>query len=118
MTGLSWNWIAVMVLIPLPAGLLVALPFWRARQMILGNLAGGAVVLLIALVLILREHAELDRITQSCLASGITCWPDPSAFMRFAIFASIGMLEVFAIFLISIRVDDRAARRRYSPEWR
>ena len=118
MSGLSWNWIAVMVVAPLPAGALVAMPFWRTHQMILGNLAGAAVIFLIALLLMFREHAELDRITQGCLDAGVTCWPDPSAFTRFAIFASIGMLEVFALFLFSLRVEHRAARQRYSPEWR
>jgi hypothetical protein len=118
MSGLSWNWIALMVLAPLPLAMLVAIPFWWTRQMILGNLAGSSVVFLFAVLLMLREHAALDRVVQACLAAGITCWPEPSAFMRFAAFASIGLLEVFALFLISLRVEDRAARQRYSPEWR
>ena len=118
MTGLSWNLIAVMVLVPLPLGLLVALPMWRASQMILGNLAGSAVVFTAAFLVIFKEHADLDRVTQGCIDAGVTCWPDPSAFMRFALFASIGMVEVFAIFLISTAVDHRMRRRRYAPEWR
>src|SRR4051794_38571100 len=118
MSGLSWNWIALMVVVPWPLGALVAIPFWRSHQTILGNLSGAAVIFLIALLLVFREHAELDRITQGCLEAGVTCWPDPPAFTRFAIFASIGMLEVFALFLFSLRIEHRASRRRYSPEWR
>jgi hypothetical protein len=118
MTGLSWNWIAVMALVPLPLGVLVAVPFWRSQQMILGNLAGTAAIFVVALLLMFREHAQLDRVTQACLNAGVTCWPEPPAFTRFAIFAAIGLLEVFALFLFSLRVERRAMRQRYAPEWR
>lgn len=118
MTGLSWNLIAIMVTVPLPLGLLVAWPMWRAGQIILGNLAGSAIVFALACVMIFKEHADLDRVTQGCIDAGVTCWPEPTAFMRFAIFACIGMLEVFVIFLVSTAVDHRVRRRRYSPEWR
>jgi len=118
MSDLSWPSIVLMVLVPLPVGALLATPFWRAHQIILGNLAGSAVVFLSAVVLMLQEQAMLDRLTQRCLAAGVTCWPEPPAFIRFAIFACIGLVEVFALFLISLRVEHRAARRRYSPEWR
>ena len=118
MTELNWQWIAVMAVAPLPAGVLVAFPFWRSRQSILGSLAGTGVIFGMAVVLIAREHAQLDRATQACLTAGYTCWPDPSAFTRFAIYAFIGLAEVFALFMVSLRVDDRIRRQAYAPEWR
>jgi len=103
---------------PLPIAMLVAYPIWRTRQMILGNLAGSAVLFGAAIVLILREHAELDRITRHCLELGYTCWPEPSAFTRFAIYAGIALLDVFTLFLVSLSVEQRLGRRAYAPEWR
>lgn len=117
-TGLSWPWIALMATAPIFGALLVAYPIWRSRQAILGNLAGSAVIFATALALILREHAEIDRSVQRCLGLGFTCWPDPGAFTRHAIYAFLGLVEVVALFLISIRVEARIRNRGYSPEWR
>jgi len=116
--GLSWGWIALMATVPLAAGLFVAWPIWRIRQPILGNLAGTGVIFASALALILRESAEVDRVTSACLDAGVTCWPDPSAFTRYAIYASIGLVEVFVLFLLSLKVEERIRRRNYAPEWR
>ncbi len=118
MSGLSWAWIAVMAIVPFPLALVAAFPGWRSQQMILGNLAGTAVIFGIAMALILRESVEIDRITSACLDAGFTCWPEPAAFTRYAMYAAIGLLEVFALFMLSLRVEERARRRRYSPEWR
>jgi hypothetical protein len=100
------------------AAVLVALPFWRGRQMILGNIAGTAVIFATAIGLILREYVELDRVTQACLEAGTTCFPQPSAFTRFAIYAFIALNEVFALFTLSLKVEERVRRRDYAPEWR
>jgi hypothetical protein len=118
MTGLSWSWIAVMAIAPLPGGLLIAYPIWWTRQVILGNLAGSAVIFGTALAFIFREHAELAQITSACLDDGMTCWPEPSAFMRFAIYAVMAMIQVFVLFSISLRVESRTRNRAYAPEWR
>jgi hypothetical protein len=115
---LSWNWIALMATAPPLMGVLVAFPIWRTRQMILGNLAGAMVIFVAAIALILRESLELRRLTQACLDSGYTCWPDPSGFTRYAIYASIGMIEVFALFTLSLRVEEKIRSRDYAPEWR
>ncbi len=115
---LSWQWIALMCAIPLPVGIAIAWVGWRKRQMILGNLAGAAVIFGGALLCIFREYAVLDRLTQQCLDEGTTCWPQPSAFVRYAIYAGIGLAEVMTIFLFSIRVERRMRERGYAPEWR
>jgi hypothetical protein len=115
---LSWRWIGLMAAVPPVVGVLVAIPCWRQGQMILGNLAGTAVIFSTALGLILREHVELDVLTHGCLDAGVICWPEPSAFMRYAIYASIGMIEVFVLFAVSLKVERMIRNRHYAPEWR
>ena len=107
-----------MLLAPPLAGVAIAYPLWQRSETILGNIAGTVVIFAAAIGMILREHVELDRITRRCLEAGYTCWPNPSAFARFAIYAAIGMIEVFALFTYSLTVERRIRRRGYAPEWR
>lgn len=117
-TGLSWNWILFMGSVPLIVGVIVGYPFWRRSEPIFGNILGTGVIFSTAFAMIWREHVVIDRIVQRCLDEGTTCWPEPAAFTRFAIYAFIGLLEVFVVFMISLRVEERARRRDYAPEWR
>jgi hypothetical protein len=117
-TGLSWLAIALMLTAPPVLGVLAATPCWRHAQMILGNLAGTVVIFGFALALILREHVELEHLTQHCLDAGFTCFPDPPAFSRYAIYAFIALFEVFALFTFSLGVEARVRRRDRDPEWR
>jgi hypothetical protein len=118
MTGLSWLWIGLMVTVPPAIALVVAYPFWRQNEMIFGNLIGTAVIFAVAFALIAREYVELDRVVRACLNAGYTCWPEPSAFTRYAIYACIGLVEVFALFILSLRVERKRRDRLYAPEWR
>lgn len=118
MTELSWSWIALMATAPGIAGVLLAYVCWRKEEYILGNLAGAAIILGMAFALIFRESAEVDRVTRACLDAGYTCWPEPSAFVRYAIYAAIGFIEVVALFLVSLTVEQRIRNRHYAPEWR
>ena len=97
---------------------LVAIPIWRTKQMILGNLAGTTVIFGSSMAMIVRESIEVARVTRQCLDAGFTCWPNPSAFTRYAVYAGIGLLEVFALFTYSLRVEQQIRNRRYAPEWR
>jgi hypothetical protein len=115
---LNWRWIALMLTLPPLVGVLVALPLWRQSEIILGNIAGTAVIFGTAIALIFREAVELDRMTRRCLDAGFVCWPEPSAFARYAIYASIGLIEVFGLFALSLRVEQRIRNRNYAPEWR
>jgi len=115
---LSWFWIAMMVVVPPCFAVAAAALGWRKQEMILGNLAGATVIFAAALALIFRESIILDRITQQCLEDGVTCWPQPSAFVRYAIYAGIGLIEVMALFLASLKVEKRMQQRLYAPEWR
>jgi hypothetical protein len=119
MTELSWSWIAVMALAPLPLGMLLAAPVWRRKETILGNVAGSVVIFGAAFALIFRESAMLDRLRQQCFAAGgVVCWPTPSAFARYAIYAGIGLAEVLILFVVSLSVERRIRERDYAPEWR
>ena len=118
MGALSWFWIALeLTAVPI-AAVLAAYPFWRKEQFIFGNIAATAVIFASGIALILREHVELDRIVQACLESGSVCWPQPSAFTRFAIYAGVALAEVFMLFSTSLRVEHRMRSREYAPEWR
>lgn len=115
---LNWWWIALAASVPAIVGLGVAVLIWRTGQIILGNVAGTAVAFGSAIGLIMREHAEIEAIVSVCIEAGTTCFPEPSAFIRFAIYACIGMLQAFAVFWLSLRYELRVRRRDYAPEWR
>ena len=117
MSELSWYWIALELTVLPAAAWLLAWPFWRKTQTTFGSIVGTAIIFGAAMALILREYAELDRITQSCLDAGYVCWPEPSAFTRFAIYACIAMAEVFALFTLGLAVEERVRRRGYAREW-
>lgn len=117
-TGLSWNWIAVMGSVPLVVGLIVAYPFWRRSEAIFGNIIGTGVIFSAAFAMIWREHLQIDQVVQQCLDAGTTCFPEPAAFTRFAIYCFIALVEVFIVFMLSLRVEERMRRRDYAPEWR
>jgi hypothetical protein len=119
LNGLSWNWIALMLIGPLPLGVLAATPVWRRGETVLGNIAGAAVIFAIAFGLIFRESAALDVARQACFDAGFpVCAPSPAAFARYAIYAAIGMFHVVVVFAISLKVEERRRERDYAPEWR
>lgn len=108
-----------MALAPLPVAMLCAAPLWRRRETILGNIAGAIVVFGAAFALIFRESAGLDAARQACFDAGYTsCFPTPGAFTRYAIYAGLGLAEVFALFAASLQVERRIRERDYAPEWR
>jgi hypothetical protein len=117
-TELNWKWIALGMTVPSIVALIAAIPLWRRDQYIFGNIAGTVFIFAAALALIFREYVEIDTATTACLDAGTTCWPEPSAFTRFALYASIGLLEIFALFTVSLNVERRRRRRDYAPQWR
>ena len=118
MNSLNWSWIALEVAVPPVAALLLAWPFWRKDSFIFGNIVGTAVLFGAGFALIMREYVEIDRVVQACLDEGTVCFPQPSAFTRFAIYAFIALAEVFALFSASLAVERRRNNRGYAPEWR
>ena len=118
MNELSWFWIALALTVPTLVAGLVAFPLWWRGQPILGNLAGSAVIAGAAVALILRERVQLDLAATACLDRGFVCWPAPSAFARFSIYAFIALIEMMALFSVSLVVEAKVRRRGYAPEWR
>ena len=114
---LNWYWIGLGATIPPVVGVAVAFLFWRSGQIIFGNVIGTGVMFSSAFGLIFREYAEIDAIVQKCLDAGITCFPQPSSFTRFAIYAFIALVQVFLLFYLSLRYEERLRRRDYAPEW-
>jgi hypothetical protein len=118
MNGLAWNWIALELIVPPIVALALAYPLWLRQQPIFGNLLGTVVIFATGIGLILREYTVIDRIVRTCFDQGIPCFPQPPAFTRFAVYAFIALAEVIALFLLSLRVEERIRRRGYAPEWR
>ncbi len=118
MNELNWHWIALASTLPALVSLLAAYPFWRAGHEIFGSIVGTGIIFAAAIGFIMRESVELDRMVQACLDAGTVCWPEPSAFARFAIYGFIGLAQVIVLFVVSMIVEQRVRRRSYSREWR
>jgi hypothetical protein len=116
--GLNWYWITLQLTVTPVVAIVLAYPFWRRIEMIFGNIVGSMSICAVAIGLILREYVEIDRVVQACIDEGRTCWPQPSAETRFAIYACIGILEVIVLFAISLAVENRLRNREYALEWR
>jgi len=115
---LNWFWIGVMLTVPPMAGLAVAFLIWRgAKDTIIGNIVGAGVIFAGVVYLISREFAELSQLSQACLDAGQVCWATPSGFVRYGIYASIGLIEIAVLFTIGQSVEERKRRRDYSREW-
>ena len=104
--------------VPGVAGGTIAYPVWKQQHPILGNLAGTAVIFGSAVGFILRERIEIDLAAQACLDRGVVCFPQPSAFTRFAVYAFIALIQVMILFTVSLKVETKIRRRGYAPEWR
>jgi hypothetical protein len=119
MDHVNWYWIIISLTVPPIVAGLLALPFWLKDQAIFGNIFGTVILFGTAFGLIMREHIELDILIKACLDSGKEiCDPDPAPFSRFAIYASIALVQVILLFSLSLKVDEKVRRRGYSPEWR
>jgi len=119
MDHVNWYWIGLALTVPLVVGGLLALPFWWKNQAIFGNIFGTVIIFGTAFALIMRERVELDRLILECLDSGKdVCSPEPSPFIRFAIYAFIALFQVILLFSVSIKIDEKIRRRGYAPEWR
>ena len=73
----------------------------------------------VGLAMIFREYVEIDRAVKACFDTGeLLCFVEPSAFARFAIYASIGLAEKILLFTISLAVEPRISNRDSTPESR
>jgi hypothetical protein len=116
---MNWHWVAIAAAAPLAVALLAAYPLWRRGQSTFGSTAASMIVFIAGALMIAREYAELERLTEQCIAeTGYECLFDPSPFARFATYAGVALLQAFAIFMIGIKAEERRRRMDYAPEWR
>lgn len=116
---ISLSWVAFAIVMPLAAALGVAWPFWRkVTRDPVGTIAGCFIVFGFAVALVGRELVHLQRFTNSCVELEIACSYHPEPFTRFVVYGCIALVQVFALFLIGWRVEDRIRQREVAPEWR
>jgi hypothetical protein len=117
---MDWMWVVLAATVPLLPAFAVAWPLWRkgvADSM--GAIAGSAVILVAVVGFVAREFGEVHAAARTCDELEKLCHFRPDAFSRYAIFAAIGMAQVFLNFGIGLIVEERQRRNRdYAPEWR
>jgi hypothetical protein len=118
MDHLNWGRVALMAVLPLALALPAGFAIWKKGDYALGNIAGMAIIFIVALWMIILEYSEIGRWTQSCLDQGHVCEPSPTSFVRYAIYAGLGLIEVGVLFAVSLKVEERERNSQYAPEWR
>lgn len=109
------TWVIAAAVLPTLAGLLVAAPLWRLRLSDdLGSIAGAGVVFTFVVAFIAREYGEVLAFSARCIEAGVGCRFRPEPFVRYAIFAGIGMVQVFMVFILGLFVEERLSRRLQS----
>lgn len=112
---MSVGWVVAAAVLPLLVGLLVAWPFWRRRvKDEIGTVTGGFVVWACVVGFIAREYAEIERISAWCVDREIGCRFSPSLFNRYGIYSLIAMGQVFVLFVVGLRVEERLRERERS----
>jgi hypothetical protein len=114
----NWARIAAMCVLPLVLALPSAFALWRKGEAALGNIIGMGIIFIIAVGMILLEYGDLGHSMQACLDAGHICEPNPSGFIRYAIYAAIGVVQVFVLFAVSLKLEERDRNSTYAPEWR
>ena len=110
--SLNISWIVVAAIVPLGVAILAARPLWLKRVSDeVGTMAGAAIVLAFSIGRIAREFGHVLTVSTACLELQVVCRFVPEPFTRYAIYAGIGMAQVFALFLIGLSVEERLRRR-------
>lgn len=105
-------WLVAAAVVPLLAGLLLALPFWIKRvKDEIGSVVGALVVFACVVGFIGREYVEIERVSANCVAKQIGCRFFPAHFTRYAIYGGIGMAQVFVLFIVGLSIEERLRRR-------
>jgi len=114
--GMRWWPIALAIALPTIAALLVARLFWRTDSTV-GNIIGSAVIAIAMIGFIAREYTDLDQQRRACLARQQACAARPQDFNRYAVYASIGFVEVIAVYTVGLWFEERVRRRGRSADW-
>lgn len=108
--GLNWLLVGVSVAVPLLVGLLIAWLLWGGRDTMAGNLAAAGIILLSIFLFFPIEFVEVQRVRQACGEAQVRCVFQPSQFVRYAIYAMAGFLDIMLIFLASLWYESRRRR--------
>ena len=82
------------------------------------TIAGSFVIFGACVALIARELIELQAFTNRCVELEIACAYHPEPFTRFCLYAAIALVQVFTLFVIGWKIEDRLRQREVAPEWR
>lgn len=117
--AISLFWLGIAAVLPLVVALAVAWPFWRrVTRDPVGTIAGCFVAFGFAVAFVGRELIHLQGFTAKCLALEIACSYKPEPFTRFFLYGGIAMVQVFVLFVIGWRIEDRLRQGEVAPEWR
>lgn len=98
---------AVLVLLPVALGVLVALPFWSRRRILIGNALGSAVIGVWMIVLIIQRFSVY-------FTAPVT---DPNAILLPLVLpAIVGWVDVLILFFLSGTAEERAKKRYINPD--
>jgi hypothetical protein len=64
------------------------------------------------------NHRFIQKILLKCVAAGRPCTVHAAPFARFAVYGFIGMLDVMALFVLSLWIEEKRRKRLLAPEWR
>lgn len=106
-------------IVPLAFGLLAAWPLWLARAVDeIGSIVGAGVILAFTVGFIAREFGDVMEITRRCVEAEVPCHFRPEPFTRYAVYAGLGLIQIFAVFLVGLGVEERlqnGPRARWRP---
>ena len=114
---MSWGWITLSAVLPLPFAIGVARLVWR-RDLMTGNVAGSAVILAATVFFMGHEYMAIQQTVASCGGLIATCNGGPDPFTRMAPYAFTGFVDVIVIYVLGLRFDTKIQNSTYAPEWR
>ena len=116
---INWHLIALASLLPLPAALAIAWPFWKTGRVIVGNTVGVGVVFIACIFFGAAEYADALKFRFWCGETGTPCAPTGSSdFLRLATFGVIAMAQAALVYVVSADVEQRRERLHYEARWR
>jgi hypothetical protein len=104
------------LILPLLVAVPVAVLLWTRRQVTVGTVAGAGILLFGALVFGGVEYVDNVRFRLNCELRGALCGPShPSDFVKISIFGVIAMMQVMALFVVSMIVERRMTAATTTP---
>jgi hypothetical protein len=117
--GLHWGRILAASLLPLAVALPAAALAWRRQLTLTGYVVGLAILLVGAITFASMEFGDAFHYRLLCEAAGTPCrLSSPSDFIKISTYGIIGFVQIGMLFLIGLRVEERARLRDVDPPWR